>query len=56
LLGRERQGDTEISPTIWSERCGTIPWEILCGFKHRLPRLRGGERPGWDAEDAGEAC
>ena len=56
LLGREREGDTEISPTIWSERCGTIPWEILCGFKHRLPRLQAGDQPSWTAEDAGQAC
>ena len=37
LLG-EQEGET-ITPGDWSERCGTIPWEILCGFKHRLPRL-----------------
>lgn len=37
LLG-EQEGEI-ISPLDWSERCGTIPWEILCGFKHRLPRL-----------------
>lgn len=37
LLGE--QGGESISPLDWSERCGTIPWEILCGFKHRLPRL-----------------
>lgn len=37
LLGE--QGGETISPLDWSERCGTIPWEILCGFKHRLPRL-----------------
>jgi alanine racemase len=37
LLGE--QGGEHISPLDWSERCGTIPWEILCGFKHRLPRL-----------------
>ena len=37
LLGRD--GDREISPDDWSHRCNTIPWEILCGFKHRLPRL-----------------
>jgi alanine racemase len=23
----------------WAGLTGTIPWEILCGFKHRLPRL-----------------
>ncbi|MFY8149719.1 MAG: alanine racemase [Prochlorococcaceae cyanobacterium] len=37
LLGR--QAERRIGPADWSERCGTIPWEILCGFKHRLPRL-----------------
>jgi alanine racemase len=40
LLGRD--GGEEITPGDWSERCGTIPWEILCGFKHRLPRLGSG--------------
>ncbi|MFM7634699.1 MAG: alanine racemase [Cyanobacteriota bacterium] len=56
LLGRERDGTGEISPSSWSERCGTIPWEILCGFKHRLPRLQAGPRSGWEATDTGEAC
>ena len=37
LLGQ--QGGRRIGPADWSERCHTIPWEILCGFKHRLPRL-----------------
>jgi alanine racemase len=37
LLGRD--GDQQITAEDWSQRCGTIPWEILCGFKHRLPRL-----------------
>jgi alanine racemase len=37
LLGSD--GGQEITPGEWSDRCGTIPWEILCGFKHRLPRL-----------------
>ena len=45
LLGSD--GDEEVSPSDWSERCGTIPWEILCGFKHRLPRL---SPPGNEAE------
>ncbi|MEX1315711.1 MAG: alanine racemase [Synechococcaceae cyanobacterium] len=40
LLGRD--GNQEITPGEWSDRCGTIPWEILCGFKHRLPRLASG--------------
>ncbi|QNJ02084.1 alanine racemase [Synechococcus sp. PROS-U-1] len=37
LLGRD--GDLEISPQDWSNCCGSIPWEILCGFKRRLPRV-----------------
>jgi alanine racemase len=43
LLGGE--GGEEITPQEWSNRCGTIPWEILCGFKHRLPRLGGSGGP-----------
>jgi len=38
LLGADDQGGC-LGPEVWSEACGTIPWEILCGFKHRLPRL-----------------
>jgi alanine racemase len=37
LLGRDQ--NVEISPQNWSDRCQSIPWEILCGFKHRLPRV-----------------
>ena len=37
LLGSE--DGPSISPWEWSHCCGTIPWEILCSFKHRLPRL-----------------
>ncbi|EAU72806.1 alanine racemase [Synechococcus sp. RS9916] len=37
LLGRD--GDQEISPRSWSELSESIPWEVLCGFKHRLPRV-----------------
>jgi alanine racemase len=40
LLGED--GGVRLDPLAWSEPCGTIPWEILCGFKHRLPRLAGG--------------
>jgi alanine racemase len=43
LLGSD--GGERIDPLAWSEPCGTIPWEILCGFKHRLPRLPA-SRPG----------
>lgn len=37
LLGR--QGDDAISADDWANLLGTISWEILCGFKHRLPRV-----------------
>ncbi len=37
LLGKE--GEEEISANEWAEKLNTISWEILCGFKHRLPRL-----------------
>ena len=32
-------GEITISPQKWSELSGSIPWEILCGFKNRLPRV-----------------
>ncbi|NQV11534.1 MAG: alanine racemase [Cyanobacteria bacterium] len=38
LLGKE--GGQVIGPEHWAEASGTISWEILCGFKHRLPRLQ----------------
>jgi alanine racemase len=37
ILGRD--GEVEITADDWAERLGTISWEILCGFKHRLPRI-----------------
>ncbi|MGH2413069.1 MAG: alanine racemase [Microcystaceae cyanobacterium] len=37
LIGKD--GNLEISAHDWAEALGTIPWEILCGFKHRLPRV-----------------
>jgi alanine racemase len=37
LLGRD--GNYQITADDWADRLGTISWEILCGFKHRLPRL-----------------
>lgn len=37
LLG-QHQGQT-ITADDWATAIGTISWEILCGFKHRLPRL-----------------
>lgn len=37
LLGQDQ--DMAITPQHWSDHCDSIPWEVLCGFKHRLPRL-----------------
>ena len=28
-----------LSPYDWSDISGSIPWEILCSFKYRLPRV-----------------
>ena len=38
LLGSE--GDKSISPVDWADKCNSIPWEILCSFKNRLPRVQ----------------
>jgi len=38
LLGSD--GDKTISPLEWSRKSNTIPWEILCSFKNRLPRVQ----------------
>jgi alanine racemase len=37
LLGK--QGTQQISADDWATTLGTISWEILCSFKHRLPRI-----------------
>ncbi len=37
LLGSD--GSEKITPYQWSEAIGSIPWEILCSFKYRLPRV-----------------
>jgi alanine racemase len=37
LLGKD--GDREITADDWAAKLGTISWEILCGFKQRLPRV-----------------
>ena len=37
LLGQA--GEHTLSADHWAELAGTISWEILCGFKHRLPRI-----------------
>ena len=40
ILGRD--GAVEITADDWANELGTISWEILCGFKHRLPRVSRG--------------
>lgn len=37
LLGND--GSEYISADDWAKQLDTISWEILCGFKHRLPRI-----------------
>lgn len=41
LLGQD--GRECISADDWANTLGTISWEILCGFKHRLPRVAVGQ-------------
>jgi alanine racemase len=38
ILGRD--GDVQITADDWANELGTISWEILCGFKGRLPRVK----------------
>jgi alanine racemase len=37
LLGQD--GAQVITVDDWAEKLGTISWEVLCGFKNRLPRV-----------------
>ena len=37
ILGSD--GQTTISPQNWSDLSGSIPWEVLCSFRNRLPRV-----------------
>ena len=41
LLGQD--GKQSIAADDWATTLGTISWEILCGFKHRLPRIAIGQ-------------
>lgn len=41
VLGQD--GTECISADDWAETLGTISWEILCSFKHRLPRVAIGQ-------------
>ena len=38
LLGSE--GEKTITPIDWAYNSNSIPWEILCSFKNRLPRVQ----------------
>ena len=40
LLGED--AGCQLSADQWAAMTGTISWEILCGFKHRLPRIQSG--------------
>ncbi|NEZ60519.1 alanine racemase [Adonisia turfae] len=44
----------QITADDWANRIGTISWEILCSFKHRLPRImtRNRTRRLYPAEDS----
>jgi len=37
LIGQD--GTQMVGAVDWARILQTIPWEILCGFKHRLPRI-----------------
>jgi alanine racemase len=37
ILGRD--GSVQITADEWAKQLETISWEILCGFKNRLPRI-----------------
>lgn len=63
-LNNLKEGDTvtllggsppyQITADDWANRINTISWEILCGFKHRLPRImtRNSSRKLYPAEDS----
>ncbi len=42
LIGQD--GNLSICADDWAETLGTISWEILCSFKHRLPRVAVGQQ------------
>ncbi|MBX2863448.1 MAG: alanine racemase [Leptolyngbyaceae cyanobacterium MAG.088] len=52
LLGHSNSH--QITADDWADRIGTISWEILCGFKHRLPRImkRNNSQQLYPAEDS----
>ncbi|MEY2979696.1 MAG: hypothetical protein RLZZ435_3836 [Cyanobacteriota bacterium] len=42
LLGETEPGT--LRAETWADQMGTIAWEILCSFKHRLPRIMVSDR------------
>ncbi len=38
-------GEHSLSADCWANMAQTISWEILCSFKHRLPRVQKGAMP-----------
>jgi len=39
VIGTDKESSSEITITEIANSCETIPYEILCGFNNRLPRL-----------------
>jgi alanine racemase len=52
LLGQE--GNEKIAADDWAAVLNTISWEILCGFKHRLPRVSVNREQGAGSREQGE--
>ncbi len=49
LLGQA--GEHRFTADQWAEMAQTISWEILCGFKHRLPRITTTKEEGRSPQD-----
>jgi alanine racemase len=45
LLGRD--GKHTITAEHWANLTNTISWEIVCSFKHRLPRITVNSSSAW---------
>ena len=45
LLGKD--GEYTITADDWANLTNTISWEILCSFKHRLPRITMNSSSSW---------
>ena len=63
LLGETDLGETDLGETgehslsadRWAALAQTISWEIVCSFKHRLPRVQKGAVTHWPVRDSVEA-